>query len=89
MTVPDRKPRPGRPGPEPEPKERGGWWLALLAVPVLCCAGPALLAAVGIGSVSALFAAGTGRVVLAVALALAVLATVALVASRARRRSRN
>jgi len=30
--------------------DRGGWWLALLALPVLCCAGPAVLAALGAGS---------------------------------------
>ena len=55
MTGPDRTP------------ERRGRWLALLAVPVLCCAGPALLAAVGVGSVGALAGAVTGGVTLVAA----------------------
>jgi len=80
MTGPD----PADPSAKPE---RSGWWVALLAIPVLCCAGPALLAAVGVGSVGALFAAGAGQVVLAVALALAALTTVAVLTARARRRS--
>ena len=91
MTQPDRKPGSRNPAlqpkREPERREPGGWWLALLAVPVLCCAGPALLAAVGVGSVAALFAAGTGRTVLTVTLALVVLATVAVLTARTRRRS--
>ncbi len=38
-----------------EPKRTGsGWTVALFAIPVLCCAGPALLAALGAGSVGAL-----------------------------------
>ena len=82
MTGPDRSETdPGR----PVPPERSGWWLALLAIPVLCCAGPALLAAVGIGSLGALVAAGTGQAVLAVVLAVAVLATAAVVSARRRR----
>lgn len=87
VTRPDQTPRPADPVQQPEPTERGGWWVALLAIPVLCCAGPALLAAVGVGSVGALFAAGTGQVVLAIALALAVLTSVAVLTARARRRS--
>ena len=69
----------------PVPPERSRWWLAVLAIPVLCCAGPALLAAVGIGSLGALVAAGTGQVVLAVVLAVAVLATIAVASARRRR----
>ena len=91
VTRPDQTPRTPEPERQPErhqkPKKPGGWWLGLLAVPVLCCAGPALLAAIGIGSVGALLAAGTGRVVLAVALALTVLATVAVLTARTRRRT--
>ncbi len=71
----------------PSQPERSGWWLALLVIPVLCCAGPALLAAVGVVSLGALFAAGTGQVVLAVTLAVAVVTTVAILAVRSRRRS--
>ena len=87
MTAPDQTP--GRPDQrqQPEPPERSGWWLALLAVPVLCCAGPALLAAVGVGSLGALLAAGTGQVVLAAALGLAVVIIVLLLVGRARRHS--
>ena len=69
----------------PVPPERSRWWLAVLAIPVLCCAGPALLAAVGIGSLGALVAAGTGQVVLAVVLAVAVPATIAVASARRRR----
>lgn len=84
MTEPDRAL--GHPDPEPpRPPERSGWWLGLLALPILCCAGAALLAAVGIGSVGALFAAGTGQAVLAVVLTVAVLATVAIFTMRRRR----
>ena len=87
MTAPDQAPRRPDPRQQPEPQERSSWWLALLAVPVLCCAGPALLAAVGVGSLGAVFAAGTGQVVLAVSLALVVLTTVIVLIARARRRS--
>ena len=89
MTRPAGAPGPAGPVQQPKPKERGGWWLALLAVPILCCAGPALLAAVGVGSLGAVFAAGTGQSVLAVALVLVLLATVIVLVARSRRRSTN
>ncbi len=69
---------------QPAARERSGWWLALLAVPVLCCAGPALLAAIGISSLGALVAAGTGQVALAVVLAAAAVVTVVVLAARRR-----
>lgn len=45
------------------PKRSGnGWTVALFALPILCCAGPALLAALGAGSVGALLGGATGSV---------------------------
>ena len=84
MTEPDRTIGHADPEPAPPP-QRSGWWLALLAVPILCCAGSGLLAAIGIGSVGALLAAGTGQAVLAVVLTVAVLTTVAGLVARRRR----
>lgn len=70
-----------------EPKQGGiGWLVALFALPVLCCAGPAVLAALGAGSVGALLGGATGSVVTAVA-GLAV-ACVALAVLARRRRAR-
>lgn len=86
MSAPDRTPGSRTEREQPVPPERSGWWLALLAIPVLCCAGPVLLAAVGVGSVGALFAAGTGRLVLAIALAVAATTAVVLVVRRGRAR---
>lgn len=86
MTAPDRTPGSPDHQKQPESEERSGWWVALLAIPVLCCAGPALLAAVGVGSLGALVAAGTGRVVLAVALTLVVLVTASVLLARSRQR---
>ncbi len=70
-----------------EPKQgSGGWTVALFALPVLCCAGPALLAALGAGSVGALLSGPTGSVALAVAgLAVAGVAVAGLARRRARR----
>lgn len=48
---------------------RSGWLAALIALPVLCCAGPAVLAAVGVGSIGALLAAGRGQILLGAILA--------------------
>lgn len=66
------------------PQQRRGWLLAVVALPILCCAAPGLLAAVGIGSLGALIAATRGRVVLAVVLALLAAGVVALFALRRR-----
>jgi hypothetical protein len=41
-------------------------WLALLALPVVCCLGHAVLLASGVGSLSAVVGARTGSVLLAV-----------------------
>ena len=68
MTLPD-DPAPDQPAPQ-RPQSRRGRLVALAALPIICCAGSALLAAAGIGSLGALLAATTGRGVLAVVLAL-------------------
>jgi len=68
---------------QPAARERSGWWFTLLAVPVLCCAGSALLAAIGISSLGALLAVGTGQVALAVVLAAAAVVTVVVLAAAA------
>ncbi|GAC1607793.1 MAG: hypothetical protein NVS3B26_02250 [Mycobacteriales bacterium] len=67
-----------------EPKQGGGWAWALLALPVLCCAGPVLLAAMGAGSVGALVGGATGSVVLAVVGLAVVCVAVAVLALRHR-----
>ena len=64
---------------------RSGWKLALFALPVLCCAGPALLAAIGAGSVGALLGGAAGSLALAVA-GLVVVVGVAVIARRRARR---
>ena len=81
MTGPD--PAPGQPGTPPT-AERKGWWVALLAVPILCCAGPALLAAIGVGSVSVLAGGLTGATGLIVIGLLAVGVAIALAWRRSR-----
>ena len=69
-----------------EPRRNGGGsTVALFALPVLCCAGPAVLAALGAGSVGALVGGVTGSLVLAV-VGLTVLCFA--VAGFARRRTR-
>ena len=69
------------------PRRGGGWAWALLALPVLCCAGPALLAALGAGSVGALVGGATGSAVLALA-GLAVVCVAVAVLARRRRAGR-
>lgn len=60
--------------------------VALFALPVLCCAGPALLALVGAGSVGAVLGGATGTFALAGAgLAVVGVAVAVLVRRRARR----
>ena len=72
--------------PQEPRRNGGGWTVALFALPVLCCAGPAVLAALGAGSVGALVVGGvTGSLVLAV-VGLTVLCFA--VAGFARRRTR-
>ncbi|GAC1611489.1 MAG: hypothetical protein NVS3B26_24860 [Mycobacteriales bacterium] len=53
--------------PPKETRGNGGWWLAIPAVAVLCCAGPALLTAVGVGSIATLIGGTSGRLAIAVA----------------------
>ena len=73
-------------GPREPKQSRSGWKVALFALPVLCCAGPALLAALGAGSVGALLGGATGSVTLAVAgLAVVGVAVAVLARRRARR----
>jgi len=43
-----------------EPGRGGRWIVALVALPVLCCAGPVLLTALGAGSLGALAGSVTG-----------------------------
>ncbi len=71
-------------GPREPRHGGGGWKVALFALPVLCCAGPALLALVGAGSVGAVLGGAIGSTALAVA-GLAVVAAAALARRRARR----
>lgn len=74
-----------RPG---DPSGRGsGWLVALLAIPVLCCAGPGLLAAIGISSLGAGIALTAGSVALGVAGCALVAALVGLVVRRRRRQA--
>lgn len=84
MTAPDRPLDGPDPREQPKPPERSGWWVALLAVPVLCCAGPALLAAAGIGSVGALAGGLAGGAALTVIGLLVVGVAVALAWRRSR-----
>ncbi len=44
----------------------GSRWLALLALPILCCVGHVVLLALGVGSLAAVTGAITNRVLLAV-----------------------
>ena len=63
----------------PQERTAGRGLIALLALPVLCCVGHAVLLAVGVGSVTALLGGATGSVLLVgVGLLLAVGAVVVL-----------
>lgn len=64
---------------------RRGWLVALLAIPVLCCAGPGLLAAIGITSLGVGIALTAGSVALAVTGCALAAAVVGLVVRRRRR----
>ena len=63
-------------------KNGTGWVIALFAVPVLCCAGPAVLAALGAGSIVALLSGAGGSTALVVAGLALVCVTVAVIARR-------
>ena len=67
-----------------EPQQGGGWPWTLLALPVLYCAGPVLLVALGAGSVGALLGGATGSVALALAGPAVVCVAVAVLARRRR-----
>lgn len=68
----------------PEPRRVGSHWtVALFALPVLCCVGPALLAALGAGALGTLLGGATGNIALAVAgLAIVCAAVVVLLGRR-------
>ena len=72
-------------GQAPAPGRRNGWLVAMVAVPVLCCAAPGLLALAGIGSVAALFAFGAGQVAVPATVVLLCGLGAVLVARRHRR----
>ena len=72
-------------GQAPDPGRRNGWLVAMVAVPVLCCAAPGLLALAGIGSLGALFAFGAGQVAVAATVVLLCGLGAVLVARRHRR----
>jgi len=70
----------------PKPGGGGGWMVALFALPMLCCAGPALLALVGAGSVGAVLGGAIGSTALAVAGLVVVGVVVAVLVRRRTRR---
>ncbi len=51
-------------GKQSKRSDRSGWWFAIAAVPILCCAGPAVLAALGAGGVA--FGSTSGNLAVAV-----------------------
>jgi hypothetical protein len=61
----------------------GRWWLALLALPILCCAGTALFAALGAGSLIVAVGGLAGSALLAAA-GVAILLAAAVLALRRR-----
>ena len=69
-----------------EPRKGNGWLVALFALPVLCCAGPAVLAMLWAGSLGALLGGATGSTVPAVAGLAVVCVAVAVLARRRRAR---
>ncbi|MEO6206208.1 MAG: hypothetical protein ABIO67_12640 [Mycobacteriales bacterium] len=63
----------------------GRWWLALLSLPILCCAGTTLLGAIGVGSVPAAVGGLAGSALLAAAgIPILLIAAVLLVRRRVR-----
>ena len=76
---------PGRQAPDRG--RRNGWLVAMVALPVLCCAAPGLLALAGIGSIGALSALGAGQVVVAVAVVVLLCGLGAVLVARRRRRT--
>ncbi len=47
-------------------QQRNGWWFAVLALPILCCVGHAVLLAIGLGSLTAVLGGATGSAALVV-----------------------
>jgi len=64
----------------------GRWWLALLGLPILCCAGSTLIAALGAGSLIAAVGGLAGSALLAAAGVAILLVAAVLVARRRVRR---
>lgn len=64
----------------------GPWWLALLGLPTLCCAGTTLIAALGAGSLTAAIGGLAGSTLLAAAGVSVLLAAAVLVVRRRVRR---
>lgn len=52
-------------GQQPDGPKHSGWWIAAAAVPILCCAGPALLTALGVSGLGAVVGGATGNLALA------------------------
>lgn len=63
----------------------GRWWPALLGLPILCCAGSTVIAALGVGSVTAAIGGLAGSA-LAAAAGTAILISTAVLVLRRRRR---
>ena len=68
----------------PERPERGRWWWLLAAVPILCCAAPGLIGVLGLTSLGAGIAFGTGQVVVALLLVALMVVLVGLALRRRR-----
>jgi predicted lipid-binding transport protein (Tim44 family) len=68
------------------PSPRSGWLMLLVAVPVLCCAGPLFLATLGAGSLTVGIGAGTGQVALALSGLILIVLAVAIRKIRRKRR---
>ena len=69
-----------------EPRRSSPWLLVVVALPVLCCAWPALLAALGAGSLGVLLGGATGRLGLALLGLAVVCVACAVIAYRRTRR---
>jgi hypothetical protein len=72
----------------PQERGEGRWWWALLALPVVCCAGSGVLAALGVGSIGAVLGGLTGSILLGVLGLLVLIVTVTVAGTGKQRRSR-
>lgn len=69
---------------EPEAGRTGTWALAAVAAALLCCAGPSLLVALGLGTGGAAIGAFLGQPIVVAAAAVVVLGVAAVVLARRR-----